>query len=180
MAAKLPPLDKVDPEQAWKAWEPDDKQPWDTKWAGHLYRRAGFAANYAELPQAVKQGAAKTLDALLEPDADKDRDFIDIMGETGKQIARQQNSFRLRGWWLYGMFFTPSPLREKMTLFWHNHFATSNAKVQSPELMQKQNQLLRNMALGKFGSLLLEVSKDPAMLVYLDSRASRMRTMPAR
>src|SRR5206468_1365787 len=111
------------------------------KWAGHLYRRAAFGANYAELRQAVKQGAAQTLKALLEPDADKDRDFIDVMGETGKPIARQQNSFRLRGWWLYGMFFTPSPLREKMTLFWHNHFATSNAKVQSPELMQKQNQL---------------------------------------
>src|SRR5207253_10124131 len=63
-------------------------------------------------------------------------------------------------------------LREKMTLFWHNHFATSNAKVQSAALMQKQNQLLRTHALGKFEPLLLEVSKDPAMLVYLDSNSN--------
>jgi uncharacterized protein (DUF1800 family) len=172
MAANLPPLSKVDPEKAWQTWEPDEKNPWNLKWAGHLYRRAGFGANLAELRQAVKQGHAATLTAILDPDPQKDSDFIDVMGESGKQIARQRNSFKLRGWWLYGMFFTPTPLREKMTLFWHNHFATSNAKVQSPGLMEKQNQLLRAHALGKFGSLLLEVSKDPAMLVYLDSNAN--------
>src|SRR5438477_9368032 len=115
-ASPLPPLNKVDPEKAWQAWAPDEKQPWDLKWAGHLYRRAGFGANLAELRQAVKQGHTATLKVLLEPDAEKESDFIDVMADTGKPIGRQRNSYRLRGWWLYAMFFTPSPLREKMTL----------------------------------------------------------------
>jgi uncharacterized protein (DUF1800 family) len=59
-----------------------------------------------------------------------------------------------------------------MTLFWHNHFATSLAKVKSPALMKQQNLLLRKHALGKFGTLLLEMSKDPAMLVWLDSNSN--------
>src|SRR5207245_155413 len=61
------------------------------------------------------------------------------------------------------------PLRERLTLFWHNHFATSVAKVRQPGLMQQQNALLRRHALGNFRTLLLEISRDPAMLVWLDS-----------
>src|SRR2546423_5099477 len=95
----FPPLDKVDPVKAWQPWEPDEKQPWNLKWAGHLYRRAAFGANLAELRQGVKQGHAVTLKSLFEPDADKERDFLEVMADTGKQIARQRNSFRLRGWW---------------------------------------------------------------------------------
>jgi uncharacterized protein (DUF1800 family) len=61
------------------------------------------------------------------------------------------------------------PLREKMTLFWHNHFATSVLKVKSPALMYRQNQLLRKHALGKFGPFLRDVGRDVAMLLWLDS-----------
>jgi uncharacterized protein (DUF1800 family) len=67
---------------------------------------------------------------------------------------------------------TPFPLRERMTLFWHNHFATSIAKVKLPALMRDQNLLLRRHALGKFGPLVQAVSKDPAMLVWLDSNSN--------
>ena len=67
------------------------------------------------------------------------------------------------------MIFTPHPLRERMTLFWHNHFATSIAKVQNPALMQRQNDLLRAQALGDFRALLAAIGKDPAMLIWLDS-----------
>jgi uncharacterized protein (DUF1800 family) len=171
-ATPLPPLSTVDPTKAWQPWEPDDKQPWNLKWAGHLYRRAGFGANLAELRESVKSGHAATLDRLLDADAAKDKDFMDVLNDAGRKLAGQRNSYRLRGWWLYAMFYTPASLREKMTLFWHNHFATSNAKVQSPVLMQQQNQLLRTHALGKFGTLLVEISKDPAMLVYLDSNSN--------
>jgi uncharacterized protein (DUF1800 family) len=172
MAADLPPLSKVDPEAAWKPWKPDEDQPWDLKWAGHLYRRAAFGCNGTELRRAVRQGHADTLNSLLEPDPDEDQKFIKIMGDTGKETAAQQNPFWLRGWWIQGMLSTPAPLREKMTLFWHNHFATSIFKVQSAVFMQAQNQLLRTGALGKFGDLLLKVSKDPAMLIYLDSNSN--------
>ena len=64
------------------------------------------------------------------------------------------------------------PLREKLTLFWHNHFATSLAKVQDPVLMFRQNGLLREHALGRFGPLLQAISRDPAMLVWLDSNSN--------
>jgi uncharacterized protein (DUF1800 family) len=59
-----------------------------------------------------------------------------------------------------------------MTLFWHNHFATSNLKVRQPALMAQQNVLIRRHALGKFGPLLLEMSRDPAMLIWLDSNSN--------
>jgi uncharacterized protein (DUF1800 family) len=71
------------------------------------------------------------------------------------------------------MVASASPLTERMTLFWHNHFTSSVQKVRSPALMYRQNVLLRRHALGNFGELLHAVSKDPAMLVYLDSATSR-------
>ena len=60
-----------------------------------------------------------------------------------------------------------------MTLFWHDHFATSIAKVQSSALMQRQNNLLRSQALGDFRGLLQAIGKDPAMLIWLDSTINR-------
>src|SRR5262249_24407909 len=87
-------------------------------------------------------------------------------------IARRNNAFDLRGWWLYAMFWSPHLLREKMTLFWHNHFATSIVKVQRTNLMYQQNALLRRHALGRFQPLLLDMSRDPAMLVWLDSNSN--------
>jgi uncharacterized protein (DUF1800 family) len=165
---KLQPLNEVDPAEAWARWEPDSRQPWSLKWAGHLYRRAGFGASQAELRQAVQKGLPETLERLLQGAAnadEHDRSFL----SAGEQMARQGDPPALRGWWLYCMLHTQHPLREKLTLFWHNHFATSIAKVQQPVLMYKQNSLLRQNALGKFRPLLLEMSRDPAMLVWLDS-----------
>ena len=64
------------------------------------------------------------------------------------------------------------PAHEKMTLFWHNHFATSIAKVQRTTLMFNQNRLIREHALGKFGSFLHDMSKDAAMIVWLDNNSN--------
>ncbi len=75
----------------------------------------------------------------------------------------------LRGWWLREMVATPSPLTERMTLFWHNHFVSAQPKVRYTQLMYRQNVLLRRHALGRFDELLHAVAKDPAMLIYLDS-----------
>ena len=68
---------------------------------------------------------------------------------------------------------TPAPLVEKMTLFWHGHFATSAAKVREPKLMLQQNELLRRHALGNFEPLVRGIARDPAMLLYLDSATNR-------
>ena len=76
---------------------------------------------------------------------------------------------RLALWWANRMVTTPRPLEEKMTLFWHGHFATSEGKVRDYRLMLGQNRMLRRLATGSFRDLLLGIMRDPAMLVYLDN-----------
>lgn len=73
-------------------------------------------------------------------------------------------------WWLARMVTTRRPALEKLTLFWHNHFATSDSKVNAPYLMYQQNEALRAGAAGKFDALLLAMSRDPAMILWLDNR----------
>jgi uncharacterized protein (DUF1800 family) len=87
-------------------------------------------------------------------------------------VERDDIGDQLRGWWLYCMLQGGHPLREKMTLFWHNHFATSLVKVQNPALMFRQNCLLREHALGRFDAMLQAVSRDGAMLFWLDSNSN--------
>ena len=70
------------------------------------------------------------------------------MADLGEEFARDGEPVALRGWWLYAMLNGGHPLREKLTLFWHNHFATSIAKVQSVQLMYVQNRVLRTHALA--------------------------------
>lgn len=172
MSETAPPsLEKVDPVQAWQPWEPTAADPWSIKWAGHLYRRAAFGASLAELRQAVKQGHTVTLARLLEgePDAEQRYKLLDRIGEG---LGQSNEPFKLRNWWLYLMLNSPHPLREKMTLFWHNHFATSINKVGRTVMMFNQNRLLRRHALGPFKPFLLDISRDVAMLVWLDSNSN--------
>jgi hypothetical protein len=172
MAEKpLPSLDQLDPVQAWEPWQPGPANPWNLKWAGHLYRRAAFGAGLAELREAVRHGLPKTLDLLQggQPGAAAREQTLGALGE---QVAKEDDATNLRGWWMYLILNGPHPLREKLTLFWHNHFATSIAKVQRTGLMFRQNQLLRRHALGKFRPFLLDVSRDPAMLIWLDSNSN--------
>jgi hypothetical protein len=170
MAATLPPLDKIDPAEAWKPWRPSAADPWGRKWAAHLYRRAAFGASREELAEAEKLGLDGTLDLLLRgrPQAEE---VLPTLTDVGR-VAATRDDGQLRGWWLYCMIQGAHPLREKMTLFWHNHFATSIAKVRDAGLMFRQNCLLREHALGKFGPFLQAVSRDGAMLVWLDSNSN--------
>src|SRR5262249_480362 len=120
----LPMLDKVDPLEAWKRWEPSAKQPWNFKWAGHLYRRAGFGCSLEDLDLAVKPGFSKTFDLLVrgEPTTPEQEGRLDwIITFKADRVTLAD----MRSWWLDRMFYTRHPLREKMTLIWHDHFATS-------------------------------------------------------
>jgi len=83
--------------------------------------------------------------------------------------ASRLETQRLGYWWANRMLTTPRPLQEKLTLFWHGHFATSEEKVRDVRKMQIQNETLRQHANGKFRDLMLAVAQDPAMLVYLDA-----------
>jgi hypothetical protein len=104
-------LSRVDPAEAWSAWEPA-KGDWSRKWAAHLYRRAAFGPGPAELDAALAAGLPKTLDRLTagEPDA---ADRLELLTETGQFYNDPTN---LRVWWLYAMLEGGHPLREKSSI----------------------------------------------------------------
>lgn len=165
-------MNPIDPRWAWEPYRPTYKSPWNLKRVGHLYRRATFGAPWSRIQQAIKDGPERTLQAILVGDENLDA----FAGETLKlaeSLARVNNGPQMRDWWLYRMLYSPHPLVEKLTLFWHNHFATSNAKVQNAEYMLKQYKLLHKHALGNFATMLREMSYDPAMLIWLDARDSK-------
>ena len=95
--------------------------------------------------------------------------------EERRAFTRQwiQQGLELRAWWVQEMLATTSPLTERMTLFWHNHFVSGQQKVRFGRLMYEQNATLRANALGNFATLLHAASKEPAMLIYLDVAQSR-------
>ncbi len=161
-----------DPSWAWQEYRPSKEAPWNLRRVGHLYRRAVFGATRAELEDGVKAGPDALLASLLEGKAGLAQ-FDSEMEPLAKNIARYNDVVHMRAWWLARMLHTPHPLQEKITLFWHNHFATSYAKVQSARFMLGQYELMRRHALGNFASLLREMSIDPAMLIWLDGRDSK-------
>jgi len=149
-------------------------QGWTRQEATHLLWRTQFGASFEEIGQAADDGLEKTLDRLLTPQAES-AEF-----ESANRLLRQNafdtgNIDNLKAWWLYRMLNSANPLVEKMTLFWHNHFATSNAKVQSVEHMAVQNDLIRRAAVGNFRELLSGMTRDVAMLIWLDGNANRKR-----
>ena len=158
--------------------------------ARHLLNRTSFAAS----PEDIKSFASLTREQAAErllswtgkpavtplPSWASEpflspRRFRGMSAEERKLAQREmfQRAFELQSWWLTEMLTTASPLTEKMTLFWHNHFVSSQQKVRSPQLMHRQNALLRRHALGNFGEMLHAVARDPAMVIYLDSASNR-------
>lgn len=140
----------------------------DSYWTDHLLRRAGFGTTLKEQSYYRDLGYDGTLKELLHPESVSDEALDKILYEQNFDFTDLGD---LRRWWIYRMNFSRRPLAEKLTLFWHGHFATSNAgKVNNPYLMYQQNLTFRNQGLGNFQDLLLAVSKDPAMILYLDNQ----------
>lgn len=166
----------------------DDKLTQDD--VRHLLNRTGFAASMAEINalaglsrrQAAERLLAATREVAITPPpawvttpitpATRLRDMTPEERQAELRLNNER-AIELREWWFREMLATPSPLTEKMTLFWHNHFATSQQKVRFSSLMYQQHVLLRKNALGNFGSMLRQVARDPAMLIYLDNANSR-------
>jgi uncharacterized protein (DUF1800 family) len=134
----------------------------------HLLRRFGLGASEAEMTYYSKNGLSGAIDALLNYESVPDICAIDPMSfANGKKVVNlriMQNLFAMR---LIG---TQRPLEEKMTLFWHNHFATSSAKVDNAFVMHNHIETLRKYGLGKFNVLLEAISKDPGMIYWLDGQ----------
>ena len=158
--------------------------------ARHLLNRTGFGTPPREVAEFSRLTREQAVDRLLasrrtEPFiAPPVVEFVapirvkKASEEEKKSLIREeaQKVVGMRAWWLQEMLAAPTPadaLRERMTLFWHNHFVSSQQKVKSAPLLLQQNLLLRRHALGNFGELLHSVSKDPAMIIYLDSATNR-------
>lgn len=165
-----------------------DEQRLDRDDARYFLTRVGFSPSEAELDayagltrrEAVDRVLAQTGTVATQPPPAWVNEPIipynKLPDEDARKAARQKNAaheLELRAWWMGEMIKTPSPLTERMTLFWHNHFVSSSQKVQFAQLMYRQNALLRQNAVGNFGTLLHAISKDPAMLIYLDGAQSR-------
>ncbi len=147
---------------------------WTIREATHLLGRSQFGYTPDELEQAVTGGLNATVDRLIatQPESAEFRQAEEALRKTAFATGEIAD---LKIWWLYRMWATANPLAEKVALFWHNHFATSNDKVRSIPQMLAQNELIRTHGLGSFKSLLHGMSRDTAMLVWLDGNANRKR-----
>jgi hypothetical protein len=162
----------VDPAWAWEQFSPTADEPWDQTLVSHLFRRAAFGAAPAQLRAAVAESPVAVVERLLQG-AEESSSFRDETGALAATLLSTGEPRQLAAWWAYVLLNTPHPLLERMTLFWHGHFAVSAAKVTDAELMLEQNQLFRGAALGEFRPLVHAVARDPAMLLYLDSATNR-------
>ncbi|MEM6313974.1 MAG: DUF1800 domain-containing protein, partial [Planctomycetota bacterium] len=138
---------------------------WNVSKAGHLLRRAAFGATPTQLDDAIADGPAKAIEKLFDFDPEDDP-FNDLL-ETAAEIFRLDNHRKVQEWWIYRMLRTERPLQERMAIFWHNHFATGGSKVNQYR-MHLQIELFRRKGLGSFRDLLVDVGRDPAMLLWLD------------
>jgi uncharacterized protein (DUF1800 family) len=156
-------------QEPWSRYLPSPADRWDLGKVAHLHRRAGFGATWAELERDLKAGPDASVDRLVNPiePAPAERETINSLHD-GVLNGSSMQVERLKAYWLYRIIFGSDPLREKMTLFWHGHFATSNRKVQNVARMLGQNELYRRHALGDFRELATAILSDPAMLVWLD------------
>jgi uncharacterized protein (DUF1800 family) len=136
----------------------------------HLLRRAGFGATPNELKEYTQMGLSATVDHLVEYQNVDDSALETRL--TGLNID-QTKLADIQRWWLVRMIYSQRPLLEKMTLFWHGILTSAFSKVGSGQFMITQNQLLRDHALDDYGVLLKAISRDPAMLTWLDSRTNR-------
>jgi uncharacterized protein (DUF1800 family) len=139
----------------------------------HLLRRAGFGARRNELERFVALGYEATVEQLLHPEqAPPALDDDDLT----RRYHVDENSLMLiescQTYWLYRMINTRRPFEEKMALFWHGVFATGYTKLNQPKQILRQIAMFRRHGLGSFHTLLVEVSKDPAMIFWLDNKDS--------
>jgi uncharacterized protein (DUF1800 family) len=166
----------------------------------HLLRRAGFGGSPDEIDLYAELGVPATIDLFLNYEQAPD-DVDSLINQTGfvgvttrGQFSPRTSITDARQRWLFRMVHTKRPLQEKMALFWHNHFATAYSKIngiygdqeatrmlaakpsEDPGGVRGQLELFREYALGNFRDMLIQVAKDPAMLVWLDGR---LNTNPA-
>ena len=133
----------------------------------HLMRRAAFGAPYEELEARAAKGYEATVEELLHPENQPDGIDMDVLeryfAEWQGMIAGGPN------YWAWRMINSKRPLEEKIALFWHSILCTGSSKIQHAKQQQIEFDMFRNYGLGSFRDILLEISRDPGMIFYLDN-----------
>jgi uncharacterized protein (DUF1800 family) len=141
----------------------------DIELMAHLFRRAGFSATRDEIEAAVARGYEATVDDLVHPERQPDLDYAEIYRYWPDMLQATRVEVN-NAHWLYRMVNTKKPLEEKMALSWHMLFATAFNKANNARMSNRQIAMFRRHCLGDFKTLLLELSKDPAMIFWLDNQ----------
>ncbi len=177
---------------------PTASDPWDRAKAAHLLNRAGFGGRPDEIDRVARLGLDVAVDELIDsgrfPENFSPPDYTSVRAaweayarliqmrapererfeaNVAAQRADNQKFIETREWWVTRMIQTLRPLQEKMVLFWHGLLVSGRPEVRQTELLLIQNELFRRNALGNFKDLILAISKDPAMLGYLDNNLNR-------
>jgi hypothetical protein len=133
----------------------------------HLMRHAGFGAPYQELEARAAKGYEATVEELLHPEAQPDGIDVDVLEryfmEWREMLAGGPN------YWAWRMLNSQRPLEEKIALFWHGVLCTGSSKVQHAKQQLIEFDMFRRCGLGSFRDILLEISRDPSMIFYLDN-----------
>ncbi|MQF90196.1 MAG: DUF1800 domain-containing protein [SAR202 cluster bacterium] len=140
----------------------------DTAMTAHLLRRAGFGASREELEQYMAMGYDGAVEALLNP-SDAGNMPDDLIRRYHVEQSELRDLAGSAAYWMYRMISTSAPMEEKTALFWHGLFATGYAKLNQARSLLNQVEMFRRSGLGSFEDLLVELSKDPAMIVWLDN-----------
>jgi len=169
-------------------------ETWTRPQAAHLLRRAGFGGTPEQIDFLAGLGREGAVDYLVDYAQVADKPLsvridphpkplrwthpdlspqeLQKLRQQRRQADRRQFG-RIVGWWIKTMVASPRPLQEKLVLFWHGHFTSGYREVRSSRAMYFQNQLFRRRAAGNFRDLLLDVTKDPAMVHYLNTDQNR-------
>jgi uncharacterized protein (DUF1800 family) len=157
--------------EALKPWTPSRQDPWDFDAAAHLWRRAGFGAPPHTVRATARRSPAEAVAAIVDgPARDTPGGELESIYEA---VLGTGSADGLRAWLVSRMARCDHQLREKLALFWHGHFATSLLKVRHVPWMARQYRLFLDHGLGPFGALLGEITRDPAMIRWLDNETNR-------
>ena len=140
----------------------------DIELMAHLMRRAGFGATRDELEGYAASGYQTRVEELLDTDAAQGVQD-DLIARYHPEQSANIGLYGPNGYWLYRMITTDTPLQEKVALFWHGVFATAYSKLTASKPLMNQIAMFRRLGMGSFRDLLVELSRDPAMIMWLDN-----------
>jgi len=141
----------------------------DVKLMAHLMRRAGFGASRGRLDELVEQGYDETVENLLSAIDRPTRITDNLIRRYHPEYSGMMGNQSPSGNWMYRMVSTDAPLREKVGLMWHGMFATGYSKLANGKVLHDQIRMFERHGMGSFKNLLMELSRDPAMIVWLDN-----------